>query len=111
MTRWVVFLAAYNYELVYRPSKAMDHADALSRCPLPSPVEDPAPALSVLLIDDQVSLLSMASDVARYTAKDRILRQVADWVKRGWPLGQVALKFQPYKVRQHEISVLRGCLL
>lgn len=42
MTRWVVFLVAYNYELVYRPSKAMGHADVLSRCPLPALVEDPA---------------------------------------------------------------------
>lgn len=110
MTLWIVFLAAYNYDLIYQPGKALDHANALSHCPVPAPVEDPAPASSILLIDDHISPVS-ASDVARYTARDRILRQVADCVKRGWPLGQVAPEPHPYEIRQHEISVLRGCLL
>ncbi|XP_058038703.1 uncharacterized protein K02A2.6-like [Ahaetulla prasina] len=79
MTRWVGFLAAYQYTLVYRPGKAIGHADALSHCPLPIPAEDPAPASSVLFIDDQA---------------------IPVW-----------LQFQPYKVRQHEISIIRGCLL
>ncbi|XP_058038706.1 uncharacterized protein K02A2.6-like [Ahaetulla prasina] len=110
MTRWVGFLAAYQYTLVYRPGKAIGHADALSRCPLPIPAEDPAPASSVLFINDQAIPVS-ASDVAKFSSKDRTLRQVADWVRRGWPLGQLASEFQPYKVRQHEISIIRGCLL
>ncbi|XP_058049786.1 uncharacterized protein K02A2.6-like [Ahaetulla prasina] len=110
MTRWVGFLAAYQYTLVYRPGKAIGHADALSRCPLPIPAEDPAPASSVLFIDDQAIPVS-ASDVAKFSSKDCTLRQVADWVRRGWPLGQLASEFQPYKVRQHEISIIRGCLL
>ncbi|XP_026581555.1 uncharacterized protein LOC113454394, partial [Pseudonaja textilis] len=35
MTRWSEFLAAYSYELSHRPGKAILHADALSRAPLP----------------------------------------------------------------------------
>lgn len=110
MTRWEVFLAAYTYKLSYRPGKAKGHANALSRCPLLALVEDPTPASSILLIDDQLFPVS-ASDVTRYLATDRVLHQVLDRVRRGWPQGKVATEFQPYKLRQHEISSLRGCLL
>ncbi|XP_060541499.1 uncharacterized protein LOC117675782 [Pantherophis guttatus] len=110
MSRWTEFLAAYNYTLRYRPGKEIAHADALSRCPLPLPVEDPAPTSSVLLVEELPIPLS-ATDVAAHSAVDPLLAQVLDWVARGWPLGQVAEQFKPFRLRQHELSVLRGCLL
>lgn len=97
MTRWVVFLSAYQYTLVHQPGKVMEHADTLSCCPLPSPVEDPAPASSVLFIDDQ-TIPVMASDVARFSFRDRILHQVTDWVKRRWPLGSWLPIFGPTRL-------------
>lgn len=79
MAHWVEFLTAYNYKLLHRPGKALGHADALIRCPLPSGVDDPAPASAVLLINDQ-HLPVTAADVARLTVKDKTLAQVLDWV-------------------------------
>lgn len=110
MSHWAVFLAAYDYTLVYRPGKLISHADALSHCPLPLSVVDPAPALSVLLMDELNSPLT-AADIAAHSLCDPSLSQVLDWVGRGWPLGQVAASFMPYNVRQHELSVQLGCLL
>ncbi|XP_060545241.1 uncharacterized protein K02A2.6-like [Pantherophis guttatus] len=110
MTRWSVFLAAYNYQLVYRPGAHLGNADGLSRCPLTIAVDDPAPDRSVLLIDDFPDLVT-ASDVAKLSAKDPTLVQVLDWVRRGWPLGPVPGEFQPFTTRQHELSISRGCLL
>lgn len=110
MSHWVVFLAAYNYTLVYRPSKLIAHADALSRCPLPVSVVDPAPALSILLVDELRTPLT-AADIVAHSLRDPILAQVLDWVNRGWPLGQVTEPFLPFWFRQYELSVQQGCLL
>lgn len=46
MSRWTVLLAAYTYSLFHCPGKHLCHADALSCCPFPTNVEDPAPATS-----------------------------------------------------------------
>lgn len=70
----------------------------------------PHSASSILQINNQQSPVS-ALDITRYTTKDRVLHQVLDWVRMGWPLGQVAPEFQSYKIRQQKISTLRGCLL
>lgn len=110
MSRWTVFLAAYNYILVYRPGKQIAHADVLSRYPLPMSILDPAPASSVLLMEEMGSQLT-ATDVAAHSAEDPTLAQVLDWVGREWLLGQVAEWFVPFLLRQHELSVQRGCLL
>ncbi|XP_060539010.1 uncharacterized protein K02A2.6-like [Pantherophis guttatus] len=110
MSRWVEFLAAYSYSLVYCLGKLLTHADALSRCPLPISIYDPSPTSQVLLIESLHLPLS-ASDIATHSAKDPILRRVLDWVRRGWPPGSVGPEFKPYHVRQHELSVQRGCLL
>lgn len=52
-----------------------------------------------------------SADIARYTSKDRILTQVLDWVRKGWPLEQIGAKLQPYQMRQHEHSMQKGGLL
>ncbi|XP_032997840.1 uncharacterized protein LOC117042402 [Lacerta agilis] len=52
MLRWAMFLSAYTYELVHRAGKALGHADALSRLPLPEPAEDPSPAYGVMSLED-----------------------------------------------------------
>lgn len=108
MSHWAVFLATYNYTLVYRPGKLITHADALSHCPLPMSVVDPALALSVLLVDELNDPLT-AADIAAHFLRDPVLAQ--DWVARAWPLGQVVAPFVPYKVCQHELSVQLWCLL
>ncbi|XP_058024074.1 uncharacterized protein K02A2.6-like [Ahaetulla prasina] len=110
MSRWTEFLAVYSYHLIYKPGKAIGHADALSRCPLPYPIRDPAPTASVLLIEEWDSPIS-ARDIRRETTRDTILSQVIDWVRRGWPKGPLSPEFVPYHSRQFELSVLQGCLL
>lgn len=95
MSRWVEFLAAYSYTLVYRPGKHLAHADALSCCPMPISVYDPSPATQVLLIDS-LPVPITASDVATHSAKDLTICRVLDWVRRGWPPGQVGPEFRAY---------------
>lgn len=110
MMWWTVFLASYKYCLTHWPGKTLGHTNALNCCPLPAPVIDPAPVSSVLLVED-MQVPWTAANLAKCIAKDRILTQVLDWVRRGWPQGMVPAEFQPYRNRQPELSVQKGCLL
>lgn len=76
MSRWAV-LSAYNYTLRYHPGKQIAHADALSQCPLPVSIQDPAPAPSVLLIEELQTPVS-ARDIAAHSARDCTHPQVLD---------------------------------
>lgn len=77
---------------------------------MPIEVEDPAPANTVILIEDLQGPL-MAADMAKHSAKDREISLVMDWVKRGWPSRPLGNEFKPYKARQNELSTIQGCLL
>ncbi|XP_033005510.1 uncharacterized protein K02A2.6-like [Lacerta agilis] len=111
MLRWAVFLSAYTYELVHRAGKALGHADALSRLPLPEPAEDPSPAYGVMSLEDLPQPPVSVADVATSSAKDRTLVRVLDWVWKGWPEGRVTEEFRPYVSRRDELSAHKGCLL
>lgn len=78
MTRRTVFLAAYSYTLFYSSGKHLGPADTLSRCPLKTLVEDPALALPIFLIDSS-SLPVTACDIAKFSARDKVITQVLDW--------------------------------
>lgn len=106
-TRWLVFLLAYSYTLNYVPGKHLAHADALSRCPVPTLLCDPAPASEVLLIDSSPFVLT-AADIAKASARDSEISKIIDWVLRGWPTGTVGPEFV---VRKSELSTQGGCLL
>ncbi|XP_013925140.1 PREDICTED: uncharacterized protein LOC106551546 [Thamnophis sirtalis] len=110
MTHWFVFLASYEYQLNHRLGKQIAHADALSRCPLPEAPEDPAAVAPVFLIDN-LNLPTSAADIAWLSARDQVISQVLDWVRRGWPKYPVDPVFLPFKSRLAELSVQRGCLL
>ncbi|CAI7935033.1 XP_034959630.1uncharacterized protein K02A2.6-like, partial [Podarcis lilfordi] len=74
-------------------------------------VEDPAPASSLLLIEDLPAAPVSAATVASASAQDRTISRVLNWVWREWPQGPFASEFQPFATRQHELSAHRGCLL
>ncbi|XP_026578597.1 uncharacterized protein K02A2.6-like, partial [Pseudonaja textilis] len=110
MTRWTLLLAAYSYKLVHRPGKHLSHADALRRCPLPAPVEDPAP-VHAIFDASEFNIPITAGDIALHSKKDKLITQVLDWVRRGWPGNDLSTEFSLFKTRQQELSSLQGCLL
>lgn len=107
MSRWSVFLAAYNYQLIYCPGKELSNANGLSHCPLPVAAQDPAPVTSALSTDEFKAPI-MAADMAKFSCRHHMLVQVLDWVHRRWPQGHLPAEFLPYKARQHELSSCRA---
>lgn len=106
LSHWSIILAAYNYQLIRHPGKALGNADGLSHCPLPLPVSDPAPGAPVFLVDEWDVAIT-ALDIAKSSQEDLTIAQVLDWVRQGWPRGCILEEFRPYEKRQHELSVLR----
>uniref|UniRef100_A0A8C6VFG1 Gypsy retrotransposon integrase-like protein 1 n=1 Tax=Naja naja TaxID=35670 RepID=A0A8C6VFG1_NAJNA len=111
MLRWTEFLAAYSYKLIHRPGKDIGHADALSRCPLPCHKEDFELETHTFFLETVAKLPVHAAEIARETAKEAVLAPVMGWIKKGWPLQDLPHLAQPFKSRQTELSVLRGCIL
>lgn len=110
ITRWIIFLAAYKYQLIHGSGKSLGHTDTLSQCPLPEIMEDPIPIAPMLLIENFASGSITSAEIARHSPKDRTLAQVLNWVGRGWPK-EPTPPLKPFYIRQHELSAIKGCLL
>ena len=75
MQRWAMFLAAYQYNIKYKCSKAHANADGLSRLPIEGSeeLEDPVAMFQVSFVEE---LPVTATDIARETSRDTILAKV-----------------------------------
>nr|XP_056704934.1 uncharacterized protein K02A2.6-like [Euleptes europaea] len=111
MLRWSIFLNAYDFRLLHRPGSSIANADALSRLPLKDSGPDPSPAYNVMLLETLPELPLHASDIAAHIAKDRTLARILNWVGKGWPAARPDGEFKPFSMRQHELSLNKGCLL
>ncbi|RUS70453.1 hypothetical protein EGW08_021782 [Elysia chlorotica] len=108
--RWALILSGYSYRLAYRPGH-QNNADALSRLPLPETplVSEPPDAVDHLFnfVDE---LPVTATDIAKETLKDPLLKQVFNFAARGWP-SKPSDDVRAFTARKHEISIDNGCLL
>ncbi|RUS86742.1 hypothetical protein EGW08_005532 [Elysia chlorotica] len=89
----------------------LNNADALSRLPLPETplVSEPPDAVDHLFnfVDE---LPVTATDIAKETLKDPLLKQVFNFAARGWP-SKPSDDVRAFTARKHEISIDNGCLL
>lgn len=102
-------LAAYSYELKYRPGLSIQNADCSSRLPLPvseHTVEQPA---DVFMLETAYPKVMMLSVVAEATSKDPILAKVREALWAGKELREPALKL--YAHRSTQMSVQENCIL
>nr|XP_056704982.1 uncharacterized protein K02A2.6-like [Euleptes europaea] len=111
MLRWLIFLNAYDFRLLHHPWSSIANADVLSRLPLKDSDPDPSPAYNVMLLETLPEPPLHASDIAAHTVKDRTLAHVLNWVGKGWPAARPEGEFKPFFMRQHELSLNKGCLL
>ncbi len=117
--RWALTLQAYNYSFEYRPGKSIDHADALSRLPLPTvQAEPPVPGDTVMLLETLEKFPVTAREIGMWTEKDRTLSRVKKYLLYGWPdkadfkkLDEDVAHIQPYFSRRDELSLQGECIL
>ena len=53
--RWALTLSMYEYRIMFKPSGSHGNADALSRLPLPSMVQDPPIPVDTVLVLNELS--------------------------------------------------------
>ena len=111
LQRWALLLAAYNYNIVYRSTKAHANADGLSQLPLPtdSSVEllQESSVFNVAQID---TLPFTAKQLKAATRHDPLLSKVLLYTKCGWP-STVSEVLQPYWKRRLELSLEDECVM
>ena len=110
--RWALTLAAYQYNIRYKPGKTLNNADALSRLPRPvTTTDDCSPAEHTHLICHLSSTSIDAGKIKQWTARDPLLSQVLRYVQTGWPNELPDGKYKPFVSRKDELSSLNGCIL
>ena len=84
--QWALFLSNYEYTLAFRNTTAHANADALSRLPLSEePVSVTPEQELVLLMEHLADSPVTASDIWRWTKRDKKLSRVFQFVQQGWP--------------------------
>ena len=110
LQRWALILAAYQYNIQYKPTKEHGNADGLSRLPLQTEevVETEATVFNIKRME---ALPVTVAEIKRGTRSDPILSKVLRYTKRGWPLGKPRQHLKPYYDRRLELSVEEDCIL
>lgn len=99
-----------QYTLQQRLGKAIGHADALRGLLLPECGPDPIPVHQIMQIVELLYQLLHAKDIAKCTSTD-CGSCILDWVRRGWPTGQVGLEFASFTTWRNKLLTHKGCLL
>ncbi|CAM1305641.1 Uncharacterised protein r2_g1550 [Pycnogonum litorale] len=82
--RYSVILLSYNFIVEYRPGRLNSNADALSRAPVDSPVEDVDETEKYLVASINESSLDQKA-VADETSNDPFMSKAMSYVRDGWP--------------------------
>ena len=111
LQRYALFLAGFEYNIVYKNTTQHGNADGLSRLPLQrdsdQEIVDPAEIFQV----SQIQMLPVNIDmIRRETHRDPTLAQALEHTRRGWtPVYDKEL--EPFYRRKDELTIQDGCLM
>ncbi|XP_037505582.1 uncharacterized protein K02A2.6-like [Rhipicephalus sanguineus] len=111
MTRWCLKLATYDYDLVYRPGRLHQNADALSRLPLPAQVDEPCSPGDVLMLASTPRFELSPRQLAELTRNDPLLSRVMTAVSNGELRRLPKQEFSAFAKLGHELSLQEGCVI
>ena len=117
LQRQALFLAGYDYEIVYKNTKKHGNADGLSRLPMRNSTpmycndETEDDEIEILHIQQFEKLPIKAAKIRTETRRDSLLSQVYNFVMNGWKDERSLMELNPYFTRRHELTVHQECLL
>ena len=118
LQRWAIILAAYTYDIQYKPTAKHGNADILSRLPIPEDQQDEqdhseSSELNLIHAVQLEQLPLKAIDIAKATEKDPVLAKVYHFIQHGWPESKsnLDMALHPYFVRRLQLTVQSGCIL
>ena len=116
LQQWAITLAAYDYEVHYKPSTQHGNADALSRLPLDVDDDMDREEEDVVCAVEEQQLEKLplkGKDIKTATEQDSILSQVFNYTLHGWPnnAGAVPKEVQQYFSKRTQFTLRNGCLI
>lgn len=108
LQKWSLILAAYQYDITYKPSLQHSNADALSRLPLTVESKESKLCFRVSFLD---SVPISAQEIAKQTKLDTVLQKVKHFTLNGWPKHVTEAELKPYILRHTELTVESECVL
>ena len=120
LQRWAIYLAGYQYDIVYKSTLQHGNADGLSRYPsagLKQPeAEDENMDDERILAFQEPQLAGYplsVEDVERGTMSDALLREVLEFTRNGWKDKETKRddQLRPYFSQRDELSIEGNCLM
>lgn len=106
LQRWAVHLSMYTYQIVYRKSTLMCHADALSRLPVVGVSQvDNFPIFSISESNTDLNFKIITQE----TEKDDVLSKVYKYLKQGWP-NALEPELKNFYLKKNSLSVEKNCV-
>ena len=111
LQRYALFLASFDYKIVYKSATEHCKADGLSRLPLQQKErkETEVDSSEVFHATQFVPLPVTSKAVARETRRDPVLTRVYELIVKGWSAPLDGDK--SYYKRRNELTVHQGCIL
>ena len=111
MQRWALLLAAYTYDICFRPTQSHGNADALSRLPVKANQTIGNPLDPTVFNIAQLQVLPIsAADLMAVTRSDPILSKVLRYLRKGWP-EQIPDTLLPYWRKRNELTLEEDSIL
>ena len=86
LQRWALLLSAYNDKLKFKSGVENKEADLLCKLPIPMKVIDPNEEIYHVEYCDQLPVT--ATEIARETQRDTILRKAYEYIRSGWRISE-----------------------
>lgn len=110
LQRYIMELAIYDFDIVYRPSAKMGNADFCSRFPLPNEVPRDLQRDCVKNINITGELPLDYTVIAKETLRDEFLQQILSFLRNGWPK-KMNRQFRDVYSNHQDLEVVDSCLL
>lgn len=120
LQRWATMLLGYDFTIKYKSTSDFGHADALSRLIRNHKLENEDTVIASISVEEDVSSMLLnstrilpvtAARIADHTLRDPILRQLATFIRRGWPPRITSHELKQYYQRRQSLSIVNDCIM